>query len=254
MFPIPSNPKPKILIFRNELLPASETFVLAQASALHLFETCFAGVHAASNCLRLPTQPVLLDDSSSFWGKLRRRVFWRSGVAPDFHRRLQQLKPALIHAHFAIDAAAALPIAQRLRVPLVVTLHGYDVTSSDKTLSRSPEGRCYLRRRRQLWEEAAAFVCISRFLYDRALAAGFPRAKLRVHYTGTDFSLFTPSQAERSWKRRAAGICWMRWKWCDAPCLPCALSALATGPCAESSRHRRLQPIFLVPSWVRSRL
>jgi glycosyltransferase involved in cell wall biosynthesis len=197
MFPISNNPRPKILIFRNELLPASETFVLAQASALHLFETCFAGVHAASNCLRLPTQPMLLDDSSSFWGKLRRRVFWRSGVAPDFHRRLKQLKPALIHAHFAIDAAAALPIAQRLRVPLVVTLHGYDVTSSDKTLSRSPEGRCYLRRRRQLWEEAAAFVCISRFLYDRALAAGFPRAKLRVHYTGTDFSLFTPSQAER---------------------------------------------------------
>jgi glycosyltransferase involved in cell wall biosynthesis len=191
------NPKPRVLIFRNELLPGSETFIRAQASALQLFEPCFVGVHAALHSLPLSEQPVLLDSSSGLMGKLRRRAFWRSGVAPDFYRRLEQLKPALLHAHFAIDAAAALPIAKRLRIPLVVTLHGYDVTSSDTTLRRSPEGRCYLRRRRQLWEEAATFVCISRFLYDRALAAGFPREKLRVHYTGTDFSLFAPCQVER---------------------------------------------------------
>lgn len=189
--------KPKVLLFRNELLPASETFIPAQAAALRLFDPRFAGVHAALNSLRLPSQPVLLESDASFMGKLRRRVFWRSSFAPALYRRIEELKPALIHAHFAVDGAAALPIARRLGVPLVVTLHGYDITSSDATWKSSPQGRRYLKSRERLWEEAAAFLCISRFLYERALAVGFPREKLRVHYTGTDLSLFTPSSHER---------------------------------------------------------
>jgi glycosyltransferase involved in cell wall biosynthesis len=189
--------KPKVLLFRNELLPASETFIRAQAGALRLFTPQFAGVHAALNTLRLPSKPVLLENDATLMGKLRRRVFWMSSFAPDFYRRMEELKPALIHAHFAVDGAAALPIARRLGVPLVVTLHGYDVTSSDATWKSSPQGRRYLKSRERLWEEATAFLCISRFLYERALAAGFPRVKLRVHYTGTDLSLFAPSRVER---------------------------------------------------------
>ena len=189
--------KPKVLLFRNELLPASETFIRAQAGALRFFDPWFAGVHAAMDSLRLPSQPVLLERDASFMGKLRRRVFWRSSLAPALYRRIEELKPALIHAHFAVDGAAALPIARRMGVPLVVTLHGYDVTSSDATWKSSPQGRRYLKSRERLWKEAAGFLCISRFLYERALAVGFPREKLRVHYTGTDLSLFVPSSSER---------------------------------------------------------
>ncbi len=192
-----SDAKPIVLLFRNELLPASETFILAQAAAMCSFEPRFAGVHRAAKSLELPSEPILLDGSSSFLGKLRRRIFWRSSLGRSFYGGLAELKPALLHAHFAVDGAAALAIATRLRVPLVVTLHGYDVTSADGVLSRSAEGRRYLRHRKQMWERASVFLCISRFLYDRALAAGFPREKLRVHYTGTDLSLFTPRGVER---------------------------------------------------------
>jgi len=164
---------------------------------MRLFEPRFAGVHRAVKSLELPSTPVLLDGSSNFFGKLRRRLFWTSSLGRTFYRRLKHLNPALIHAHFAIDAAAALSIAKRLHIPLVVTLHGYDVTSSDSALSRSAEGRRYLRQRKRLWERASVFLCISRFLYDRALAAGFPHEKLRVHYTGTDLSLFAPLSTER---------------------------------------------------------
>jgi colanic acid/amylovoran biosynthesis glycosyltransferase len=195
--PPPTPAKPKILIFRNELLPASETFIRAQAGALHLFEPRFAGIHAAPNSLDLPFPPTLLDNSSTLLGKLRRRLFWATSFAPSFYRHLQLIHPALIHAHFAVDAAAALPIAQRLRIPLVVTLHGYDVTSSDHALGKSVEGRLYLRRRTRLWTQASLFLCISQFIYDRALAAGFPREKLRLHHTGTDLTLFSNTEATR---------------------------------------------------------
>jgi len=81
--------------------------------------------------------------------------------------------------------------------PLVVTLHGYDVVSSDKWLRKSEEGRLYLRRRQELWEQAAVFLCVSEFIREKALEKGFPKEKLVVHYTGIDLSLFCRGESVR---------------------------------------------------------
>jgi colanic acid/amylovoran biosynthesis glycosyltransferase len=190
-------PKPAVLIFRNELLPRSETFVEAQARALRSFQPRFAGVHAARKSMTLPSSPILVDATSSFVGKLRRRLFWHASIAPKFNRELKEIAPCLLHAHFARDGAAALPISRLLAIPLVVTLHGYDVTSSDSWLARSIEGRVYLRRRELLWGRTTAFLCVSRFIRDKAIEKGFPQQKLIVHYTGIDTSLFGGAPRER---------------------------------------------------------
>jgi colanic acid/amylovoran biosynthesis glycosyltransferase len=187
----------RVLIFRNEVLPRSETFILAQAMALRRFEAWFAGTHAASQSMELPTAPVLVSSRASLAGTVRRRLFWRVGFAPGFYRRLQKIDPELVHAHFALDGAAALPVCKYLKRPLVVTLHGYDVTSSDKWLRQSVEGRVYLRQRAELWQRAAVFLCVSEFIREKALEKGFPAEKLVVHYTGIDLALFCPDEVER---------------------------------------------------------
>ena len=186
--PVPS--KPNVLVFRNELLPCSETFILAQANALTNFRPVFAGVHSAPRSLLLGAPPTLVSPSSTLPGKALRRLYWRTSYAPWFYRKLRSAKPGLIHAHFALDGAAALPVHGELNIPLVVTLHGYDVTSSDDSLRQSIEGRVYLRRREELWAGASLFLCISEFIRDKALEKGFPAEKLRVHYTGTDLNQF----------------------------------------------------------------
>jgi colanic acid/amylovoran biosynthesis glycosyltransferase len=182
--------RPKVVIFRNELLPLSETFVLAQAKALRTFDPVFAGVHPAPRSLMIEPDPVFVSSSHSLIGKARRRIFWRTSLAPGFYRELRSVQPSLIHAHFALDGAAALPIRAALKIPLLVTLHGYDVSSSDESLGRSPEGDLYLRRRDELWEKATFFLCISEFIRRTALKRGFPPEKLRCIYTGTDLGLF----------------------------------------------------------------
>ncbi len=182
--------RPKVLIFRNEVLPSSETFILAQAKALRTFEPVFAGVHSAPRSLVLDIAPTLVSPDPTIFGKVMRRAYWSASFAPSFYHRLRSIAPDLIHAHFAMDGAAALPICGRLAIPLVVTLHGYDVTSSDEFLRRSNEGRLYLRRREELWACASVFLCISEFMRDKALKQGFPAKKLCLHYTGTDLNLF----------------------------------------------------------------
>jgi colanic acid/amylovoran biosynthesis glycosyltransferase len=187
----------RVLIFRNELLPRSETFIRAQALALRGFEPHFAGTHPALNSLELPTEPVFVSSLNSLAGKVRRRLFWRAAVAPGYYRRLQKIEAALVHAHFAVDGAAALRVSRHLKVLMIVTLHGYDVTSSDAALRRSEEGRLYLHRRKELWERTSLFLCVSEFIRCEALKKGFPENKLRVHYTGIDLSVFERQVGER---------------------------------------------------------
>jgi glycosyltransferase involved in cell wall biosynthesis len=165
------------------LLLPSETFILAQARALSEYVPIFAGLERAHPGLTLPQEPLLLSDCGRSIADLRAKLYRRTGIAPFFHRKAKRSRPNLVHAHFASGGRAALPIARALSVPLLVTLHGADVTV------RGPQADIYKR----LGEQASLFLCISKFIRNRALEAGFPSQKLLVHYIGIDRDLFSPS-------------------------------------------------------------
>lgn len=184
------------LIFRYELLPASETFIKAQAGALAEFQPCYAGVERAGKSLPIPDDSILLMNGKPIRDRVERRAFLTAGWAPIFYRRLRERTPALIHAHFAPDGAIALPLASQLGVPLIVTLHGYDVTSSEEFLKRG-HGSIYLKRKQHLFEKASLFICVSEFIKQKAIEAGFPESKLRVHYIGVDRRFFRPALEAR---------------------------------------------------------
>lgn len=173
----------RVLIFKEIVLPPSETFILAQARALSEYVPMFAGLERAYPSLPLPQEPLLLSELKPSISDLRAKLYRRIGIAPFFHRKAKRLRPDLVHAHFASGGRSALPVARALGVPLLVTFHGADVTV--RGLQKS-----YYKR---LSEEASLFLCVSQFIRDRALEAGFPAEKLRVHYIGIDRGLFKPA-------------------------------------------------------------
>ena len=184
---------PTALIYRSELLHPSETFIDAQAHALRRYTPVFAGLRRIHTGLEMdPEEVVALTRANGLRNQLRRRFFLQTGIAPNFLRQIALHHPALIHAHFAVDAAAALPIQKHLAVPLIATLHGYDATSTDDGLSETASGRVYLRRRDQLFDRAKFFLCVSEHIRNEAIAHGFPEAKLRTLRIGVDVDLFAP--------------------------------------------------------------
>jgi len=177
----------RVLIYRSELLPASETFIAAQAHDMRRYDPWFAGLKLVPNGVDLDRSRVtLLAENGSLPDRIQRRIFLTTGFAPRLHRELKSLRPALIHAHFALDGCAALPIHKKLRAPLVVTLHGYDVTRTDGFPNLKAMGKTYLARREELWQSASLFVCVSEHIRRTALARGFPADKLWVHRIGID--------------------------------------------------------------------
>ncbi|MBT9329476.1 glycosyltransferase [Paracidobacterium acidisoli] len=184
---------PRILCFRIELLPLSETFIASQAGALRRFEPVFAGLRRVPSGLPLDAFRVTaLTEGNTLMDRLKRRAWLHSGFSPAFERTLRGSRPVLLHAHFAVDAAIALPLCRRLGLPLVVTLHGYDVTRSDEALRCSAPGRIFLHRRQRLFEQASLFLCVSDHIRQRAIERGFPAERLLTHRIGVDLSLFSP--------------------------------------------------------------
>jgi colanic acid/amylovoran biosynthesis glycosyltransferase len=187
----------RVLIFRSELLPMSETFIREQAEALRRFQPIYAGLTLNSSGLPASSRSILLTNARGVFAQMSKFLYQLSGFAPVFKSKIRFAAPDLIHAHFALDGVAALPLARYLRVPLIVSLHGYDVTIHDSSLLKTIYGRFYLLRRRQLWDQADMFLCVSEFIRSKALEAGFPKDKLRVHYTGVNCDTFRLSTQAR---------------------------------------------------------
>lgn len=180
-----------IIVYRDELLGISETFIRAQAESLNHYRPYFVGLRRRAG-LSLPEKRVHVISRPGGWGRLQRARFKLLGPGLSLRRRLANEQPVLIHAHFGPDGCNAMGLADALNIPLIVSLHGYDVTRKD-----SHQERLYLRRRPQLFNRAARFLCVSNFIREQALAIGFPAHRTVVHYTGIDTDFFSPDPSVR---------------------------------------------------------
>jgi len=177
--------RPEIAIFRNNLFRISEPFITQQSVQLRRYRPFHLGR------LRFGDPPpgfdaFAVEDLSPRWRLPRAGWQIVSRETGSYVEVLGQRRPALIHAHFGIDAVYALPLAQRLGVPLVTTFHGFDATLSTPALLRSPAWVHYPLRRGELARQGDLFLCASAFLRERVLAMGFPPERTHVHYIGID--------------------------------------------------------------------
>ncbi len=186
--------KNNLIIYRNRLLPKSETFVKGQAEALRKFTPYYLGSRIVQG-LQLPGERTLVVNRGGLLGRRNEISSKLWGFATTFVEQVRNLNPALIHAHFGQDGAMALPLAKDLQVPLLVTFHGFDITVRDEHAERSLVQRVYFRRREALKRETQLFIAVSEFIKNKLLEQGFPCDKIVVHYIGIDTKQFQPDSA-----------------------------------------------------------
>ena len=169
-----------VLIFRDTILPLSETFIQQQAQALTRYQFAYTGFYPAHPSLVQARDAILLQPNRGLSSMLRGAAYRRFGFASAFRASLKGRDAALVHAHFAPDGVHAISLARMLKAPLIVTLHGYDVTVN----------KFRAEQYRAIWNRASLFVCVSEYIRDAALKLGFPASKLRVQYIGIDEDQF----------------------------------------------------------------
>jgi colanic acid/amylovoran biosynthesis glycosyltransferase len=181
----------KVLVFAERMLPSTQTFIPLQVRELQRYSPQYVGLIPADRNLTLPHTPIMLTHDRAQLSRVRRELYRWTGVAPLFHAHLRRKPTDLIHAHFAEGGPAALSLSQHLRLPLILHLRGGAELLPDHELRRRLFQLPFLVHRKRLWQRASLFLCVSNFIRDKALKAGFPAEKLRVQYTGMDLRGFT---------------------------------------------------------------
>jgi colanic acid/amylovoran biosynthesis glycosyltransferase len=178
---------PVVAIFRAPIFNASETFIRTHAASLRRFRPLVIGLEDKGNVPSSLRERIILADSAL--ERLRFRMFGPTRALID---RIRVHAPAILHAHFGSDGLAALPLARLLGIPLVTTLHGYEVSLSKACLLTS--GRLswtrYALHGRRLMAEGDLFVAVSEALRRRAIDRGYPPERTIVHYNGVDLRRF----------------------------------------------------------------
>jgi colanic acid/amylovoran biosynthesis glycosyltransferase len=185
-----------IVVFRDPLLSSSETFILSQTVMLSQYVPYFAGSHRVKGLELNDQRVIVINKTGSLLEIIKEKLFKLVLHPPStLISQMRAISPVLIHAHFALDGVLALPIARKMNIPLLVTLHGYDVTVIDESWAKHPSytGRRFPARRPKLIDaEFVQFIAVSEHIKRKAVASGYPEDRITVHYIGVDTDRFVP--------------------------------------------------------------
>jgi glycosyltransferase involved in cell wall biosynthesis len=187
------NAKGTVGVYRTIFPFPSEVFIIEQASALTSYMPV---ILTRTKLSETNLACVAISDSDIF--SIKQRLFSLTRFPALFGRNEMISSLDIIHSHFGSDGIYAMPLADKLKIPLVVTFHGCDVTCSKKTLiiSGRPSAYQFLIHERQLKKKASAIIAVSDFIYHKLLDKGYPAEKLHLHYIGVDIDKFTPSDTK----------------------------------------------------------
>ena len=185
----PAGRRPRVLIYAPHLLPLSQAWVRRHAEWLPGYETALAGRRRIRDGLPLGETPSYCIDDRTV-GAFEGPLLILLGRSPGLETFIRRFQPDLIHAHFGPGGTEVMDLARRLRVPLVVTFHGWDAHApADPSRPTLYEQR-YLSRRKRLFREAGLVLASSRALHARLLELGADPARTEVAYLGVDREIF----------------------------------------------------------------
>ena len=189
----------RILVFRSSLLAASETFIKQQVSSLVSWDAMLVGNQRLSSGLTIEgiNSSIITDHYDTFWQKLKWRLF-RSFGWPKSQEYLDIVayKPALVHVHFGTDAVLAWPWIRHLGLPMLVTLHGFDINTHPEWWISGHHGDYWRNYPGQLkalaHKKNVSFIAVSQAIRQRAIQAyGIPAHKISVLHIGVDHQTFS---------------------------------------------------------------
>jgi glycosyltransferase involved in cell wall biosynthesis len=182
--------QPKVMVWRETLLPFSETFVWNK-NYYSKFDAQLVGMVALPNYRLSENQSVFMSS------KFQRVKFRIDGRNKNLERFIKENKFDLIHAHFGWDAISIFRLSRRLKIPLIVSLHGYDVLSL--TTRKTFRGIIYRVISRWVLPKVERILCTSDFVRQRAINLfGLKADRTFTHYIGSETFSDIPKPESRN--------------------------------------------------------
>ncbi|MGV8837581.1 glycosyltransferase [Cellvibrio sp.] len=189
----------KVIIYQDGLLSYSETFIKQQALALVSWKPILVGHKYLGRSLdfSMIQSQLLLPQGSSLPRRLLYMAYrWLNKADPAGINTLKDINADLVHAHFGTSAVDIWPYAKALDLPMLVTLHGFDISIYREWWESGKRGRRKRKYPQQLLklaqEPKVHFLAVSSAIRDRAIKFGIPAEKITVSYIGVNTEDFAP--------------------------------------------------------------
>jgi len=184
----------KVAVYKDAILPPSETFIRDHVESLADWSPILVGRRMVEG-IRPKGVPIQLLRSGL--PKPADWVCWRAyqflgGFPPLYASTISKTGASLIHAHFGHLGVDMWPIAKRIGLPLLVTLHGSDVRIA-RAWWQSAKGhlRFYPDRLVAMGrDENVFFIAVSESMKESAVSFGLPADKVIVNFLGIDRHAF----------------------------------------------------------------
>jgi glycosyltransferase involved in cell wall biosynthesis len=171
-------------------LPYSETFIAAQGKFLQKHMALFTGfdIDQTGKDMLAGSPCYVLED---YVGNIQLSKFLtrRGIINQSWLNDIQQHSPTVIHAHFLKDGLDALILKEELSIPLITTLHGHDISKTEKK-------SLFRKSRAYLFDRADKFIVVSDHIYNHAIQNGCPEEKIIKHFIGIDLDSFKSNRNE----------------------------------------------------------
>jgi glycosyltransferase involved in cell wall biosynthesis len=188
---------PSVVVFKSDLLSYSETFIAKQVANCRRWRAALIGVRPVDGGLPLEEFGVRYLRDSSVAARSRNliRALRELEFVPG--RWLDIFKSTnakLVHVHFATELVMYWPLLRKTGLPILVTLHGADITTRPDWWSRPGAGwasRRYPQRLRDISQDPrVSFLAVSEAIKKSAVDFGIPSDKIEVSYIGVDTEYF----------------------------------------------------------------
>lgn len=177
----------KVGVFRTTAGIASEAFISEQVAAYKSYQPTIVcrDIRGGSIAAKGGVVDIGGEVDKKIWTLTRNPGFFDLRSIGDIN---------IIHAHFGPDGVMAYPLAKKLKLPIVVTYHGFDVTIKKYHMifSKKPTDYWYYFMERQIMNGGGKFIAVSDFIVDKLLSRGYPLSKIERCYIGVDVNKFIP--------------------------------------------------------------
>ncbi|HVX76005.1 MAG TPA: glycosyltransferase [Bradyrhizobium sp.] len=199
---VPERGSRKVLVYKTDILPFSETFIRDQVLSYQRWQATLAGLRYTRQLSLAGVDAQLLcnERGPDAWKIANdiRRVMW--AFPREAARRVASHRPDIVHAHFGASGVEIWPLARMLHIPLLITLHGSDVSINADWFYRGKGGtlmRFYPGRLLRIAREPGVrFIAISEAVRRAAIRFGISPDKVTVRYIGLDPTKWQPGSRD----------------------------------------------------------
>lgn len=195
----PATPN-RVLIYTSRALPPQHRFIEHPLRKLRRWDAVMVCASRSPNTIPLDDLEIVCLDPE--WPQrlhwLMRRLRAMMGlVKPRDIERLRAVGGSLLHAHWGTSGVLMAPLAKAIGMPLLVTLHGFDIQRKEDFWTSGRGGgwhRSYPDQLRSIARNGAHFAAVSHAVRNMAIDRGIPEQQVHYMPIGVDTDFFRPGE------------------------------------------------------------